>query len=83
MGIGQFEAHHAIALLRQTDDAPLDPAGFAVERGGQPIVQRTLRRQAGPGQPEQEKTQRVASKRQRHQRQHRHDCNQPQRRQCR
>ncbi|MNZ90354.1 hypothetical protein D3C78_1093130 [compost metagenome] len=58
LGLLQIEAHHAVALLRQADDLPLQPEGLAIQLDRQTIVQRQLCRASSPRHAEKEQAQR-------------------------
>jgi len=70
----QFEAHHAAVLLRQADHLPLQPAGGAVQRRVEPVVEGDLGTVTGPGEADQGDAQRSRPPGQ----QHRADARQPQ-----
>ncbi|MNX89374.1 hypothetical protein D3C86_1213880 [compost metagenome] len=71
LGLLQVKPNHSIAHVRQADHPPLQPQRSAIELRRQPVIQRRLRRDAGPTEAKQEKRQRIAAKWQQHQAQYR------------
>src|SRR5690606_37348790 len=60
--VAQFETHHAIPVFRQPDHLSFQPQGAAIESGRQAVIERPLRRPAGPYQAKAEQPQRITAK---------------------